>query len=133
MSKETSHTKFFAIAGNPPRLIGRELSALKKEEWGPVAKRPWVHMWDPHLAIEKALWCYERGMVPVITERDPALALAIAKRYDADLLIVDAYSLSVLGANLDAVPSVRSVVVFGERTEALERLLSGKVVQFVAA
>lgn len=123
--------KFYTLAGNPPQLAGRDLAAISKEEWGPLAKRPWVHMADSHEALEKALWCYERGMVPVVTERDPALAAAMGQRYDADLLITDSESLRALVPHLQGLPSVRTVVVFGAHSAELERLLADKEVRFI--
>lgn len=120
-----------SITGNPPRLVTRALSAIAADDRGPMATRPWVHMADPHEALEAALWCYEQGMVPLLTERDPALASAVAARYAPDLLMTDAASLRALAPHLSQHTSVRAVTIVGSATSELMALAAGREVHFV--
>ncbi|MFA7310077.1 MAG: hypothetical protein WC050_04190, partial [Candidatus Paceibacterota bacterium] len=62
---------------------------LKREPYGVVSKRPMVYMTDDHEEIEKSMWCYERGMVPLAGEIDPDIAAFTAERYQIDQLITD--------------------------------------------
>jgi len=72
------------------------------EPYGAITKRPMVYMVSAHEAIEKSMWCYERGMVPLIGEPDSAIAAQSAEKYRIDQLIVDAESLAKLMPYLSA-------------------------------
>jgi hypothetical protein len=63
------------------------------QSYGLVSKRPMVYMSDTHEAIEKAMWCYEHGMVPLLGEKDPDIASFAAEKYKVDSLITDAAAL----------------------------------------
>lgn len=67
--------------------IGRELYA-------PHSMRPFVYLTDPFEAVEKSLWCYENGMMPLVGEKDSDMAIFAAGRYQIDSLIVDEQSLA---------------------------------------
>ena len=86
---------------------------IAKEEWGIPSKRPMVYFTDGHEAIEKSLWCYERGMVPLIGEKDPDIASYAASKYEVDSLITDESSLAKLTLYLksrsDALQSISIV------------------------
>lgn len=62
---------------------------IGKECYGVMTKRPMVYMTDAHDAIEKSMWCYERGMVPLIGESDFDIAAYTARKYEIDQLITD--------------------------------------------
>lgn len=94
-------------------LAHETFAELAAHEWGAQTVRPWVYFIDGHRAMEKALWCYERGMVPLITERDPALASMTALRWTPDQLITDAPSLSELAPYVREHTSLRVVSVVG--------------------
>jgi hypothetical protein len=66
---------------------------IASEAWGLPSQRPMVYLSDPHEALEKSLWCYERDMVPLIGEKDPALAMLAARAYHIDSLITDPIAL----------------------------------------
>ncbi len=63
------------------------------EPWGVVSARPMVYMRESDEAVEKSMWCYEHGMVPLIADRDPDIAAFTALHYNIDSLILDAASL----------------------------------------
>lgn len=83
------------------RLVEREYAELKKEALGLLSARPMVYLSDPHEAIEKAMWCYERGMVPLIGEASAEIANLMADRYAIDSLITDALCLRKLEPHLE--------------------------------
>lgn len=66
---------------------------IAKEEWGTIGKRPLVYMTDAHEALEKSMWCYEKGVVPLIGEPDPDIAAFAASKYKIDSLVTDARAL----------------------------------------
>ncbi len=67
---------------------------VAREQFGTETKRPMVYLSDNAESIEKSMWCYERGMVPLIGEvHNPAAAVAMAKKYQIDSLITDELSL----------------------------------------
>ena len=66
---------------------------IARESFGAISKRPMVYLSDPHEAIEKSMWCYERGMLPVIGEKDAQMAMFAAGKYEIDSLIADPVSL----------------------------------------
>jgi hypothetical protein len=74
---------------------------IGREEYGVYAKRPLVYLLDPHEAIEKSMWCYERGMLPLVGEKDAAITSYAAGRYQIDSLITDAESLAKLTSYLE--------------------------------
>ncbi len=57
---------------------------IGRESFGLLSKRPLVYMSDPHEAIEKSMWCYENGMVPLIGEKDHDIAMFAAGKYQID-------------------------------------------------
>lgn len=74
---------------------------IARETYGLLAKRPMVYLSDPHEAIEKSMWCYERKTLPLIGEKDPDIAMFAAERYKIDSLISDATALPKLLPYLD--------------------------------
>lgn len=69
---------------------------IDREEYGVASRRPMVYLRDSHDAIEKSFWCYERGMVPLIGEKNTAVAMSAAMKYGIDSLICDLPSLRAL-------------------------------------
>jgi hypothetical protein len=131
MTSNTTKSQFARLAGSQARLVSRAQSDLAREEWGAGVARPWVHMADSHEALEKALWCYERGMVPIVTELDPSLALAVAERWKAESLMCDVESLRSVAARLPQ--SVRTISVFGAIfPDDLESLVPDREVRRIA-
>jgi hypothetical protein len=64
-------------------------SDIAAECYGDVGQRPLVYLADPHEAIEKSLWCYDQGVVPLIGEKDPDIAMYAAEKYEIDSLVTD--------------------------------------------
>lgn len=88
---------------------------IGREPWGTPSKRPFVYMDDPHGAIEKALWCYENGMVPLLGERDSDIATYAAGKYQVDSLITDPVSLPKLSSYLNGRQTLLdSITVLGD-------------------
>lgn len=93
------------------------------EEVAPVSKRPFVYLSDPHEAIEKALWCYEQGVVPLLGEKDAAIAGYAAKKYQVDSLIADPLSLPKLSSYLQELPSpLDSITVVSDSFHTIDIL-----------
>jgi hypothetical protein len=64
-------------------------SDIAAEFYGDVGQRPLVYLTDPHEAIEKSVWCYDRNVVPLIGEKDSDIAMFAAEKYQIDSLITD--------------------------------------------
>jgi hypothetical protein len=60
-----------------------------------------VYFENPHESIEKSLWCYEQGRVPLIGEQNEAVAAYGAEAYRVDSLIADVPSLKKLQSYLE--------------------------------
>ncbi len=84
-----------------PFLSEWSFEDIAREPWGVKSKRPMVYMTDPHEALEKSMWCYDRGMVPLIGEKDADIASYAASRYQVDQLITDVAALERLRPYLD--------------------------------
>ncbi len=69
---------------------------IASEPWGVKTKRMMVDMVDAYEAIEKSVWCYEHGVVPLIGEPDPAIAAYEAQTLNIDSLITDSVALKRL-------------------------------------
>ena len=69
---------------------------IANESYGPTGVRPLVYFADPDEAIEKAMWCYEREVLPLIGEAIPEVVHSAAGFYRIDSLITDAISLEKL-------------------------------------
>lgn len=69
---------------------------IANESYGPTGVRPLVYFADPDEAIEKAMWCYEREVLPLIGEAMPEVVQSAADFYRIDSLITDAISLEKL-------------------------------------
>lgn len=83
---------------------------IMREPWGIRSKRPMAYLSDPHESIEKSIWCYDAGMVPLIGEQDVAIASYAASKYEIDQLITDADTLGRMKPYLEG---------RGEKLEAL--------------
>ncbi len=79
-----------------PFLSEWSFADIGREPWGLVSARPMVYMSNPHEALEKSMWCYERNRVPLIGEENTAVAISSASAYDVDSLIADGDSLPKL-------------------------------------
>ena len=75
---------------------------IGREEYGLPAERPMVFLTDPHEAIEKSMWCYERNMLPLVGEKDATITSYAASRYQIDSLITDAEALVKLASYLES-------------------------------
>ncbi len=69
---------------------------IANELYGPIGVRPLVYFADPDEAIEKAMWCYEREVLPLIGEAMPEVVQSAADFYRIDSLITDVISLEKL-------------------------------------
>lgn len=87
---------------------------IAREPWGISSKRPMVYLESAHEAIEKSMWCYKHGMVPLIGEKEPAIAAYTASRYRVDSLITDARSLLGLEQFLRARGPLESITLIGD-------------------
>lgn len=86
---------------------------IGRESFGLLSKRPLVYLTDPHEAIEKSMWCYERGMVPLIGEKDPDITMFAADKYMVDSLVTDAVALARLKPYFESHGRLTSISVLG--------------------
>lgn len=100
-------------------LLERSFDDIAKEEWGQIGKRPMVYLTDPHEAIAKAMWCYLHDTVPLIGEKDPAVARYEAAQYKIDSLITDATSAQKLFPLLESLKEqLCAITLFGDADAA---------------
>lgn len=85
-----------------PFLSEWSFDDIGREPWGVPSKRPMVYLEDSHEALEKSMWCYENGMVPLIGERDADIAMFAAGKYQIDQLVTDPASLPKLSPYLNS-------------------------------
>lgn len=93
---------------------------VAREEYGAETKRPMVYLSDNAESIEKSMWCYERGMVPLIGEvHNEAVAVAMARKYQIDSLITDELSLERFRPFFENAPEVlTSISILGSRFDS---------------
>ncbi len=110
--KEKTMTKI--VSGDEYAFLSEwSFEDIGREPWGVPSKRPMVYLADPHEAIEKSMWCYENGMVPLIGEKNADITLFMASRYAIDSLITDAVSIHALVPYLKA-HVLESITILGE-------------------
>jgi hypothetical protein len=84
------------------------------EQYGEVGMRPMVYFGDPDESIEKAMWCYENDLLPVIGENLPEVANDAADFYSVDSLIADSISLPKLLPHLSRRnDQLKSLIIVG--------------------
>ncbi len=76
-----------------PFLSAQSFSDIAREPYGIPEKRPLVFFADTHDAVEKSMWAYLNGMVPLAGEKHGAVTIAAARTYQIDSLITDPVSL----------------------------------------
>ena len=124
-------------AGEYAFLSESSFEDLAAEALAPHSRRPMVYMSDPYEAIEKAMWCYEHGMTPLIGEKDPELAMYAAGRYRIDSLITDQEAImkfgrffQTLSRPLDSITVIgsafapRALMPFSQHTSTFRLVLS---------
>lgn len=83
-----------------PFLIKRILTELKEEQYGIIGHRPTVLFSDGHESLEKALWCYEQNVLPVLGESaNISITDFLIYRYESDSFLGDIEILEQLFAN----------------------------------
>ncbi len=88
---------------------------IAREPFGVISKRPLVYMENSHEALEKSVWCYENGMVPLVGEADPDIAAFAARKYNVDSLITDERALTKLAPYLaEREEMLEAITVIGE-------------------
>ena len=97
-------------AGEHFFLSAWSFTDIAREAYGLSSKRPLVYFENSHETIEKAIWCYGNGMVPLAGEGNPDIAILSARAYQIDSLITDPVSAGSL------IPYLR------ERTEPLSSI-----------
>jgi hypothetical protein len=73
---------------------------IAQEAYGTSSKRPLVYFKNPYETIEKAMWCYLNGMVPLSGEINADIAMLAARAYQIDSLITDPASVDSLAPYL---------------------------------
>lgn len=100
LSKRTYSTErmFVKVAHGKSGIfaVGQAFSDIEKEHYGYVTQRPVVFMRDAHDALEKGVWCYAQGMVPLVSEYDATVGGVMVRKYHADQIITDTASLQLL-------------------------------------
>jgi hypothetical protein len=64
-------------------------SDIAKESFGIVSARPLVYMANSGETLEKSMWCYGNGVVPLAGEKDPDIAMYAARKYRVNSVITD--------------------------------------------
>ena len=86
--------KIIRHPGYPAFLIGKTKACITQENYGETPyTRPLISMRSSHESLEKGLWMYERGLLPLIAEDNHTITLMAAERYAADAIIADCASL----------------------------------------
>ena len=101
------------VHSEPAFLSEWSFSDIGVERFGLPSQRPLVYMMDAYEAIEKSMWCYEQGVVPLIGEKDPEIAMYAAGKYEVDSLITDPEALLKLRPYLES-HRLASISVIGE-------------------
>lgn len=102
-------------AGDKAFLSEWSFSDIGSELYGQRTARPLVYMTDPYEAVEKAIWCYENNMVPLLGEKDPDMAMFAASRYQIDSLITDQQALVKFEPFLSALSEpLASITILGD-------------------
>lgn len=110
-------------AGDAAFLSEWSFEDIGREPWGEVSERPMVLLQDPHAAIEKSMWCYERNRVPLVADKNIEVALFAAEKYRIDSLITDSVSLPSLLPHLQRMPRQLSCIsILGESFQPSELL-----------
>lgn len=68
-------------------------SDITKESYGLVSARPIVYMANSGEVLDKSMWCYGKGVVPLAGEKDPDIAMYAADKYRVNSIITDGESL----------------------------------------
>jgi hypothetical protein len=98
--KEVKSLQKIARLNDIPFISEWDFEDISKEAYGETAARPMVYMSNAHEALEKSMWCYGRGVVPLAGETDPALAIYAASKYRIDGLITDPAALSRIAPHM---------------------------------
>jgi hypothetical protein len=88
-------------------------SDIAKEAYGLASARPLVYMTSPHETIEKAMWCYGNGVVPLAGEKDPDIAMYAAGKYRVTSMITDPEALQKFKPYFDSHERLESISVVG--------------------
>ncbi len=80
---------------NIPFLIARTKRDISKDNYGEINyERPLVFFESSHESIEKALWLYNKNILPLMAEDNIDLTEIIAGRYEIDSIIGDVKSIT---------------------------------------
>lgn len=88
-------------------------SDISKELYGLVSARPLVYLTNSGEAIEKSMWCYGNGVVPLVGEKDPDIAMFAAGKYRINSLITDVEALLRFKPYFDSHERLESISVIG--------------------
>jgi hypothetical protein len=91
---------------------------IAKEAYGLPSARPLVYMTNSGETIEKSMWCYGSGVVPLAGEKDPDIAMYAAGKYRVTSMIADADSLPKFRPYLDEHEPLESISVIGALFDA---------------
>ena len=96
-SRQKSLLKIVPFSSRP-FLSEWTLTDSALESYGGEGERPLVYLSNPHERLEKSLWCYAQGRVPVIGESVIDAGIRIALKCRIDSLLTDMAMLPRLGA-----------------------------------
>lgn len=88
-------------------------SDITKEAFGLPSARPLVYMSNSGETIEKAMWCYGNGAVPLAGEKDPDIAMYAAGKYKVTSLITDQEALLKFRPYLETHERLESLSIIG--------------------
>ena len=74
-----------------------------------------VYFADPHETLEKAHWCYQRGMLRLVGEANAEVSLFTAGRFRIDSLICDSVTLPVMLPHFESMQEpLESISIVGD-------------------
>lgn len=71
-------------------------SDIAKEPYGIPSKRPLIYFANSHDTVEKSMWSYRNGMVPLAGEKNIAVTVLAARAFEVDSLISDPVAIGEL-------------------------------------
>jgi len=83
-------------------LSAWSFSDIGAEAYGVASKRPISYFSDSRESLEKAMWCYERNVVPLVGEQNATAARRAAELCDIDSLMTDMRALQGMRPYLEA-------------------------------
>lgn len=96
---------------------------IRSEQYGLQSTRPLISFKDGHEAVEKSIWCYMHGILPLVAETNPDIASFQAETYSVDAIIGDSYSLQALRPYIESRKETLECIVVVDASFVIPELL----------